>query len=60
VVLHLNRLVLGAAGESLKPGNPWCDSAVLASAVLTVMMGFWLPGPLMGLIQGAARVVTGD
>jgi hydrogenase-4 component F len=60
VVLHLNRLVLGAAGESPKPGNPWCDSAVLASAVMTVMTGFWLPGPLMGLIQGAARVVTGD
>ena len=33
IVLHVNRLVLGGAGEGRGSWNPWCDSAVLASAV---------------------------
>jgi hydrogenase-4 component F len=60
VLLHINRLVLGAAGDSRGPWNPWCDSAVLASAVVLVAMGFWLPGPLLELIRGAARVAAGE
>jgi hydrogenase-4 component F len=60
ILMHINRLVLGSAGESRSRWNPWCDSAVLASAVVLVAMGFWLPGPLLELIRGAARVAVGE
>jgi len=59
IVLHVNRLVLGG-GEGKGLADPWCNSAVLASAAILLIVGFWLPGPLLGLIRGAARVVTGD
>jgi hypothetical protein len=33
---------------------------VLALAAVLVVIGFWLPTPLLELIRGAARVVTGE
>ena len=32
---------------------------MLALATVLVMVGFWLPGPLLQLIRSAASVVTG-
>lgn len=32
---------------------------MLALAAALVIVGFWLPGPLLQLIRGAASVVTG-
>ena len=59
-VIHVGGLVLGPA----EPGPvakwyPWRDSAVLLSAAVLVVMGFWLPGPVFHLIQNAASIVTG-
>ena len=60
MVLHLNRLVLGPAGESRTDWYPWRDSAVLAVVVVLVVIAFWLPGPLLELIRGAGRVAGGE
>jgi hypothetical protein len=32
---------------------------MLALAAVLVIVAFWLPAPLLALIRGAARVVTG-
>ena len=56
MALHVNRLVLGPAGEARTAWYPWRDSAVLAVAVVLVVIAFWLPGPLLELIRGAGRI----
>jgi hydrogenase-4 component F len=57
---HINGLVLGAAGEARSGWYPWRDSALLALTAILVAIGFWLPGPLLELIRGAAAVVSGQ
>ena len=60
MALHVNRLVLGPAGEARTAWYPWRDSAVLAVAVVLVVIAFWLPGPLLELIRGAGRIAGGE
>jgi hydrogenase-4 component F len=61
VLLHVGSLVLGTAGETpVAALRPWRDFSMLALAAVLVVIAFWLPAPLLELIQGAARVVTGD
>jgi hydrogenase-4 component F len=58
-LVHIANLVLGA-----DPGLPtgetcrWKKYSVMGLASVIVVLGFWLPGPLFGLIQGAANIVT--
>jgi hypothetical protein len=60
-VLHVGKLVLGPAGATLPaPPQPWRNSALLVMGTLLVGIAFWLPGPLLALIRGAAQVVLGD
>ena len=59
-LVHVGGMVLGPdEGARQSPWHPWQDGAVLALAVVLVVIGFWLPAPLLELIRGAARVVTG-
>jgi len=59
-LLHVGGLVLGSGGEQpAVPLHPWRDLSMLAMAAILVIIGFWLPVPLLDLIRGAARVVTG-
>jgi hydrogenase-4 component F len=57
---HVARLVLGPAAEEPTGWYPWRDTAILALLVVVVAIGFWLPGPLLELIRGAARVAGGE
>jgi len=58
--LHVGAMVLGPApAQSVTPFAPWRDSAMLALAAALVAIAFWLPGPLLELIRGAANVVSG-
>ena len=60
-VLHVGKLVLGPAGSTVPaPRRPWRNSALLIIGTLLVGIAFWLPGPLLDLIRGAARVIGGD
>jgi hydrogenase-4 component F len=59
-ILHVGGLVLGPAHQEPSPAlRPWRDFSMLALAAVLVTIGFWLPGPLLALITGAANVVTG-
>jgi hydrogenase-4 component F len=59
-LLHVGGLVLGPAGEGpVAKWHPWRDISVLVLAAVLVVIGFWLPGPLLDLIRGAAKVVSG-
>ncbi len=59
-LLHVGGLVLGAGeGKSGAVLRPWRDTSMLVLAAVLVVIAFWLPAPLLALIQGAARVVTG-
>ena len=59
-LVHIANLVLGE-----DPGLPWRDCAAGRSTLswvwlsVIVVMGFWIPAPLFGLIQGAVDIVVG-
>jgi hydrogenase-4 component F len=59
-LVHIANLVLGE-----DPGLPraemcgWKKSSVVGLAVVIIVMGFWMPAPLFGLIQSAVGIVVG-
>jgi hydrogenase-4 component F len=60
-LVNVGGLVLGPAGETARPGpQPWCDRSLAAMALVLLVLAFWLPAPLVELIRGAARVVSGE
>ena len=61
-LLHVGELVLGPGVEQPAAAalRPWRDFSMLALAGILVILAFWLPSPLLDLIRGAARVVTGE
>jgi hydrogenase-4 component F len=59
VALHVNGLVLGPSEETPAGYYPWRDTSILVLVVILVVIGFWLPGSLLGLIRGAALVASG-
>jgi hydrogenase-4 component F len=60
-LMHVGGLVLGQEGETPRIAlRPWRDGPLLALAAVLVVIAFWLPAPLLELIRGAARVVSGE
>ena len=60
-LIHVGSLVLGSSdGSAPVSWHPWRNSPVLALAAVLVVIGFWLPAPLLELVRGAARIVTGE
>ena len=60
VLLHVVRMILGpGSDEQVAAPRPWRDGSLLALAAALVIIGFWLPGPLLELIRRAAQVVSG-
>jgi hydrogenase-4 component F len=59
-LIHIANLVLGP-DPGLPPGETcrWKKSSVVGLAMVIILIGFWIPGPLFRLIQGAADLVTG-
>jgi hydrogenase-4 component F len=59
-LVHIANMVLGE-----DPGLPrdemcrWKKYSVVGLAVVIIIMGFWIPAPLFGLIQKAVRIVVG-
>ncbi|MGO9229246.1 MAG: proton-conducting transporter membrane subunit [Bryobacteraceae bacterium] len=59
-LIHVGGLVLGSGNAQPAAAlHPWLDYSMLTLAAILVIIGFWLPAPLLELIRGAARVVTG-
>ena len=57
---HVAGLVLGPGDETpVNAPRPWRNSSIIVLAAVLVVLGFWMPAPLLELISGAARVVTG-
>src|ERR1017187_2815171 len=59
VALHVNGLVLGSTEEARAAWYPWRDTSILVLLVVLIVIGFWLPAPLLELVRRAARVVSG-
>ena len=60
-LMHVSGMILGAKGDTpVAPRRPWRDGSLLALAAALVIIGFWVPAPLLELIRGAAKVVSGQ
>lgn len=59
-LVHTSNLVLGE-DPGLPPASMcgWKKYSLAGLAVVIVVMGFWIPGPLFRLIQGAVGIVVG-
>jgi len=59
-LLHVGGMILGPRGDTpVAPRRPWRDGSLLALAAMLVIIGFWVPAPLLELIREAAKVVRG-
>jgi hydrogenase-4 component F len=59
-LLHVGGMILGPRGDTpVAPRRPWRDGSLLALAAALVVIGFWVPAPLLELIREAAKVVSG-
>ena len=58
---HIGQLVLGAPrpGEHRQVESYWRLLPMLLIAGLTLLLGFWLPSPLLDLIHQAGQIVGG-
>lgn len=60
-LVHVGGMILGPPGDAeVAARRPWRDGSLLALAAALVVIGFWVPAPLLDLIRGAARVVSGQ
>ncbi len=59
-LLHVGGMILGPPGEAaVAAPRPWRNGSLIALATVLVVIGFWVPGPLLVLIRRAASVVSG-
>ena len=60
-LLHVGGMILGPRGDApVAAPRPWGNGSLIALASVLVVIGFWVPAPLLELIRGAARVVSGQ
>ena len=56
---HIAQLVLGPpVGTPQRETCRWKTYPVIGLSVLVLVLGFWLPGPIDSLVEGAARILT--
>ena len=49
----------GSSEEARTAWYPWRDTSIMILVVVLIVIGFWLPSPLLELVRRAARVVSG-
>jgi hydrogenase-4 component F len=60
VTLNVSGMLLGTSEEPRGAWHAWRDTPIVILAILLIVIGFWLPAPLLELIRRAALVVSGD
>ena len=60
-LLHMSKMNLGPLPEGTGPAAecPWKLGAMLAVATVIVAFGFWVPGPVLELVNQAAHIIGG-
>lgn len=62
ILLHVNRMVLGQAGEEMNKLSriPWtCSLTLLVAAIPVIALGVYMPAPLHQLLTRAAAIIGG-
>ena len=59
VTLHVSGMLLGPAEEPRAAWHAWRDTPIVVLAGVLIVIGFWLPPPLLELVRRAALVVSG-
>jgi hydrogenase-4 component F len=61
VLLHVGGMVFGPRGDAAAAARrPWRNGSLLALASVLIVIGFWVPAPLLELVRAAAHVVSGQ
>lgn len=55
----MSKLVLGAGTMPRAAECPWALTAMAASIVPALVLGFWIPAPLFSLVRQAALIIQG-
>ena len=60
-LLHMSKMNLGAPQEAAPPARecPWKLGAMLLVAAVILGFGFWLPGPVVNLVNQSAQILGG-
>ena len=60
-LLHMSKMNLGAPQETAPPARecPWKLGAMLLVAAVILAFGFWLPGPIVELVNQSAHILGG-
>jgi hydrogenase-4 component F len=60
-LLHMSKMNLGAPQEGTLPARecPWKLGAMLLVAAVILAFGFWLPGPIVDLVNQSAHILGG-
>jgi hydrogenase-4 component F len=60
-LLHMAKMNLGAPPETAAPATecPWKLGAMLVVAAVILAFGFWVPGPVLALVNQSARIIGG-
>ncbi len=56
---HVTQLVFGAGnGQPRGDRSRWKTYPVIGLSLIVLLLGFWLPGPIYALVDGAARILV--
>lgn len=60
-LIHMSRMNLGISLEAPGRGSecPWKLGSMLGIALLITVLGFWVPGPVYGLLRDSANILGG-
>lgn len=61
-LVHMTKMNLGKPSHEALPRVaecPWKMCAMMVVAVMIIMLGFWLPGPLYQLVRQTAQIIEG-
>ena len=60
VTLLVSGMLLGESDEPRLGWQTWRHTPLVALSVLLIVIGFWVPAPLLELVRRAAQVVSGE